>query len=303
MMIRRKHVRSGLAAAALAVMIPLATPAIPSAAAKVAPPPPQVPIELNTDGFTIPGANPRPGGYITFQVSTTVAEGRWLALLRPRPGVGIEQVMKDFADGASNDPATRAAGIRAEYRDTDFFGGAAVYPGSPEALTQYLTEGRYYLVETSAADTSVVQTLDITSEVTPATPPRPQIVIDVGGRDRAHFSGVPTHIPQHATILYRNHYKQPEEAIFVGIKPGETHESVQAYFDAQQAGQPLPPNPFMRSGGGTPPISAGRTVRIQVNMPPGDYSLLSFLYDADTLVKQAYQGLHAELQVCTRSDG
>ena len=301
-MIRTRPVRTGLAAAALAVMIPLMSPAISTAATHTAPPPPELAISLTQNGFTIPGPNPRPGGYVTFNVSTDVAEGRWLALLRPQPGVSIDQVMKDFADGQSNDPATRAAGIRAEYRDTDFFGGAAVYPGSPEALTQYLTQGRYYLVETSAADSSIVQTLDVTSEVTPATPPRPQVVIDVSGRDKAHFSGVPTHIPQHATILYRNLYKQPEEAIIVGIKPGETHESVQAYFDAQQAGTPLPPNPFMRSGGGTPPIFAGRTVRIQVNMPPGDYSLLSFLYDADTLVKQAYQGLHAELQVCTRSD-
>src|SRR4051812_42864298 len=81
-------------------------------AAPVGPPPPKLSITMTPDGFTIPGPNPRPGGYITFEVSTAVSGGQWLALMRPQPGVGFQQVMTEFIDAASPDPAVAMPALR-----------------------------------------------------------------------------------------------------------------------------------------------------------------------------------------------
>lgn len=265
-----------------------------TATAAPAGPPPKVPITLRSDGFSIAGPNPRPGGYVTFDVNTDVPDGRWMSLMRPQPGVSLDQVLKDFNDAASPDPAVAMPALRAEYRDTDFLGGTSVFPGSPVSLTQRLSEGRYYFVDTSPSGDTTIQTLDVTMETVPATPPRPHGFVQFVGRDTPRILA-PARLPANGTIRFGNTYTMPEEMIFVPTTPDATHASIQAYFEAQLAGKPLPPNPFAGPSGGALAISPGRTAIVRLHLPPGHYSVLSFLLDPDTGVKQAYLGLHKEL--------
>ncbi|MDH2427232.1 hypothetical protein [Sphaerisporangium sp. TRM90804] len=134
--------------------------------------------------------------------------------------------------------------------------------------------------------------LQVTQENSPALPLPIDGVVYMGnllGKDFMIASGS---IPADGRLLVRNDSSQPQEAMFLELLPGATDRDIQAYFDAQLAGRPLPPRPFFDSIGGMLALSPGKQMMFSVHLPPGRYGVFSWLRIPETGIDACALGMH-----------
>ena len=98
-------------------------------------PTPVLDVNLTTQGFVLPGPNPRPAGLTTFHVTTQDRTGHYWATFNLKNGVTFEQVSQWFHDGELPDLSIAVPALHNLYTNVDFTGGVAVYPTSPIDLT------------------------------------------------------------------------------------------------------------------------------------------------------------------------
>lgn len=282
---------------------------------------PVLPVTLTAAGFTIPGANPRPAGLVTFSVSAPGTQGYYWTSFKLENGVTLTQVGQWLAEAESSDSSVALPAVRDLYANVDFTGGLAVNGGSTMGLTMGLTPGTYYFTEAPAEPTagdsaaampaamaaaatalaaptpSPLQILQVTSSVSPAWPPPftgALVLRDTGGMARYYpvgqFRGT-------GAFLLSNDTSQPQEANFEQVSAGTTDQQVTDYFNAALAGTTLPPDPFLAQVGGELLLSPGNTVIVHTTFGPGWYCALSFPTDENTGVKQAYEGTHVVLHM------
>jgi hypothetical protein len=288
---------------------------------------PVLPISLSPAGFVLPGPNPRPAGLVTFQVSTADARGHYWSTFKLKNGVTLAQVGQWFAQGESPDRSIALPALHNLYTNVEFTGGVAVYPSSPIGLTVNLTPGTYYITDAlggEAASTApaairalgaAVQAaqrpsvagdpvpspfaiLEVTSTNQSALPPPFSAVLEAVQRDGRAVLLPLGQFRAHGAFLFRNDAVLPQEANFLGVTPGVTDQDVQRYYDAVFAGNFTVPSPFVGGPpGGELIISPGEMVIVSLDFTPGWYVALSFPTDWDTGVKQAYEGVHAVIQL------
>lgn len=262
-------------------------------------PPPVLPITLTMNGFSVPGPNPRPAGPVTFQFSAVPGPtGHWWTADTLNSGVTLAKATQDLDESYSSDPAVALPALRAFYSDLTFYGGVSVDAGSHLSLTETLDPGTYYLTdETATTGTTPPSTLG-QAQLTVTAPYQPARVPPPDGSISATLSGghqiiaAPAELPAAGRILLSDHTAQPQEFIVVQVQPGTTDQQIQAYFNAEQGGQPLPPDPFLATAGGMLAISPGRSAELGIAFQPGRYAVLSFVRDAQTGVEEALEGMH-----------
>jgi hypothetical protein len=271
-------------------------------AAKTWPAPPTVEINTTKDGFCVPGPDPRPAGPVTFRVSTPETGPRWWQVMRLRGSATIAQVKQEYADSASTDPAVALPALRAIYRDVDFHGGTSVVADRPVSVTTELEQGTYYASDTAlegATDDCGTGRTHLQRLHAVGQPPRPSGRVPVNARvdavvtDAGQRFVAPSTFPSHASIRVRNRAHQPHELIVIGVRPGTTDRDVSAFF----GGDTSVPNPFLTVAGGMLAISPGREAVFRIDLPPGQYCLLSFVKNPNTGIKSAIEGMHKTISV------
>jgi hypothetical protein len=321
--IRTTLLCSGIAIVTVAT-VGLATPAAqatPAAAPRI-PAAPVLPVNLSTAGFVLPGPNPRPGGVVTFQVSTVDARGHYWSTFKLRNGVTLAQVGQWFADGENPDHTIAFPALHNLYTNVQFTGGVAVFPSTPVGLTMNLTQGTYYITDTlgfqaPSSSQAAIRTLgaavrpqaapaaagdpapspfamlEVTSTSQRALPPAFSAVIEAVQHD-GHAVLVPVgRFRAQGSFLFRNDAVLPQEATFLAVAPGVTDQDVSNYYAAIFRGDFTVPSPFVPGpSGGELIISPGEMVIVSLAFTPGRYVALSFPTNWDTGVKQAYEGVH-----------
>jgi hypothetical protein len=208
-------------------------------------------------------------------------------LLRFHPGYSYARFLADGAR-ASGKGAAAAAAMRRVFADTEFLGGANVFPGTPASFTVTVRPGTYYL----GAMTGRPSFRRITVAGAPAGP-APSTAATVTAYDFGFRTSAAT-LPAHGTITIRNTGKQIHRLLFEPVKAGTTRAQLGAYLRTT-GGRPYgPPPSFARRGPqvGTAMISPGQTVELSYSLPAGRYALLCFQPDSDTGKPQALEGMY-----------
>ena len=284
----RRQIRLLCAFGACALVTPIATaqagrPTSDRLAAPVAQP---ITVTMTAEGMSIKGpVRWRPGAV---RIAAVGRGGeRELTLLRFRPGYTYARFLADgaLADGSSS---AAAAALHRVFAETDFLGGADVFPGEPAAFTVTLAAGTYYLGEMNGRPA-------FHRIVVAGNPLRrtPQAKVVVTAYDFGFRASRPT-LPARGTIAIRNTGRQVHRLVFVPVRPGTTRTEIGAWL-RKVGGWPYGPRPpFARQGLqlGTAMISPGRKLELTYSLPPGEYALLCFQPDSRTGKPQALEGMY-----------
>ncbi|MFB7361235.1 hypothetical protein [Streptomyces hydrogenans] len=253
-------------------------------------------LALTHTGLTLPVTGHRPG-WLTFRATTADTSGHYLSILKLAPGVTVNDVNTLMGQVTSADPAISVPAVQRLYRDVEFNGGISVQAGKPVSVSVNLESGTYHVVESSASWTSgrppyYAQTLEISGDRLTVRPPAHDAVLlaaTLGGKP-AFIA--PSEVDHDPAYLVANLTASPQEAIFRPVAPGTTDAAIQAYYDAEKAGAPLP-SPFTGRAGGMLPISPGKIAVVRFeNSAPGEYAVSSFTRDPQTAERNAYNGMH-----------
>lgn len=282
--------------------------------------PPVLDIHVTPEGFTVPGPNPRPSGPVTFRVTAEGPTGYYWSAYKLLNGTTLVQFVEWMQQSNSPDPDVALPALRLLYQNVDYSGGAVIHPGKTIELTQTLTPGVYYFgsspiggwqptgaaapsisdLAASGPSISALQSsepspfgwLEITEEVQRALPLPINGVVSMHRVGDRNFIAATTVMRANGRILVRNRTSQPQEAVFVELRPGATDRDIQEYFDAQREGRPLPPRPFFGNLGGMLALAPGKELLLSVDLPPGRYGVFSWLRDAETGIDSAALGMH-----------
>ncbi|KAB2346122.1 hypothetical protein [Actinomadura rudentiformis] len=252
-------------------------------------------IVVSADGFTAPAAVRE--GATTFRVSASDPDGAYIGLVRLRPGATLARYLDDLQRAyGQKDPA---AGKAVE-RDVVMYGGAAVLPGTPVSTTTVLTPGSYYLVDFKDVGrpglADKVRPLRVLPSARPSVRPRAAAqILQVATPDGARFR-VPAKVRGGAPIRVTNLSSQFNEAILMPVKPGTTRADIGAFFAAMDRGERAP-YPFTGGPLGTVPMSPGRSAVLSIDLPAGNYALVTWLPDYRTGHMHAAQGMYELITV------
>ena len=231
-------------------------------------------------------------GYVSFRVSATNARvSSSISLFRPKARVTVARVMSDLREEFSQNPRTAAKGTRDLVRDATFYGLADVGKGTPAAVTVFLQEGTYYLMDLGAppAGAPRLTTLRVReSELwRRQAVPRYSATVSLTSSDRFL---APRTLPAHGTVLVRNISDTIHFMEMTPVKRGTTDAQIQRFFDSHSQGQP----PFAVNGPsvGMDVLSPGRLARLTYRLPAGTYVLLCFVSDDRTGMPHALMGMH-----------
>jgi hypothetical protein len=243
-------------------------------------------VTMTAKGMSITGPTRWRPGAVRIAAVGRGAE-RELTLLRFRPGYSYSRFLADGARSAGGSSAAAAA-LHRVFAETEFLGGADVFPGEPAAFTVTLARGTYYLGEMKGrpAFRRIVVAGAPLGQAEKAT-----VVVtayDFG------FHASRRDLPAHGTIAIRNTGKQVHRLVFEPVRPGTTRAEIGAWL-RKVGGRPYgPPPPFARQGPqlGTAMISPGEEVELTYSLPPGEYALLCFQPDSRTGTPQALEGMY-----------
>jgi hypothetical protein len=209
-------------------------------------------------------------------------------LLHFHPGYGYARFLTDGAHANGHTPDAATAMHRL-FANTDFLGGANVFPGTPASFTARLAPGTYYLGEMTARPD--FRRITVTRTSAPATPSPNTVVTayDFGFRSNH------TSLPAKGTITIRNTGNQIHRLLLVPVKTGTSRTELGAYLRKTGGAADGPPPPFARKGPqlGTSMISPGQQIELTYTLTPGDYALLSFQPDSRTGKPQTLEGMYA----------
>ena len=281
-----KHPRLLYAIAALALLAALAATQATASARNSRSELPAVSITVNGSKLTISGPTRWRPGSIRINAASHGGEQEF-SLLCFHPGYSYARFLTDGAR-ANGHTAAAAAAMRRLFANTDFLGGANVFPGTPAAFTVTVPAGTYYLGEMTTRPSF----RKITVAGTPAAT-APKTAATVTAYDFGFRTNPPT-LPAKGTITIRNTGTQIHRLLFVPIKTGTSRAQIGAYL-RKTGGQPYgPPPPFTRQGPqvGTAMISPGRQIQFSYTLPAGTYALLCFQPDSRTGKPQALEGMY-----------
>jgi hypothetical protein len=211
-----------------------------------------------------------------------------LTLLRFKRGYSYSRFLADGAPAKGHSP-TAASALRRLFANTDFLGGANVFPGEPARVTVTVRSGTYYLGEMTTKP--VFRRIEVEGAPAAGAPKTSRAVVtayDFGFRANKHS------LPARGTITIRNTGKQIHRLLFVPVKAGTSRAQIGAYL-RKTGGRPDGPQPpFARSGPqvGTAMISPGRQIQFSYALPAGTYALLCFQPDTRTGKPQALEGMY-----------
>lgn len=247
---------------------------------------PLVRVTLGHRGPRIHGPTRWRPGAVRISVSTTLPDQE-LTLLQFKAGYSYTRFLRDGAR-ANSRTRTAATALRRVLADTDFLGGADVFPGTPASFTVNLAPGTYYLGEMS--NRPAFHKITVTGSKRVPTPTRHAVLTayDFGFRTSQKT------LPASGTIAIRNTGRQIHRLNLVPVKTGTTRAQVGAYL-RKTAGRPDgPPPPFARRGPqlGTSMISPGKSFALSYRIPAGDYAVLCFQPDTRNGKPQTLDGMY-----------
>ncbi|MEU6151035.1 hypothetical protein ABZ816_13635 [Actinosynnema sp. NPDC047251] len=241
-----------------------------------------VDIAVSPAGFTAPDR--LTAGVVTFRVSSTDPDGAWLGLVRPRPGVTLEQYLGDLERAMGADPV---GGGQAVARDVEMLGGVAV-AHVPASATLPVAPGSYYLV-----DFRDVGKPDLASRVRPVrvAPGRASTDVRAESTVVALDGRYLTPGVLRGPVRFVNLSPQANEAMLMPVRPGATLTDLDAFF-AHRA-----PAPFTGGPTGVVPLSQGRSAVLAHGLPAGRYALVTWVTDVRTGKMFAAGGMRALVTV------
>lgn len=277
--------RSFVVIAAFAVLVAVAAAPPGSAAPRAQIP--HVVVTLGHRGPTIHGPLHWRPGTVRISVSTAVPDQE-VTLLRFHRGYSYSRFLADGAR-ANGGGAGAAAALHRVFRNTDFLGGADVFPGSPASISITVTPGTYYLGEMTGRPS--FRRITVAGAHSPAVAAAAAVVTayDFG------FRTTPASLPTNGTITIRNAGRQIHRLNLIPVRPDTTRAEVGAYLRRTGGRPDGPPPPFARRGPqlGTSMISPGRRFDLSYRLPAGTYALLSFQPDSRTGKPQTLEGMYA----------
>jgi hypothetical protein len=273
------------ALAALAAAAALAADTSASAPGRAALP--LVRVTLGHRGPVIHGPVRWRPGAVRIDVSTSIPDQE-LTLLRFHPGYGYGRFLADGA-AANGHAAGAAAAMRRVLANTDFLGGADVFPGTPATFTVTVAPGTYYLGEMTGRP--AFEKIVVVGAARPVAPAAGAVLTayDFGFRVDGPA------LPAHGTITIRNTGRQLHRLNLVPVRAGTTRAEVGAYLRRTGGRPDGPPPPFARRGPqlGTSMISPGGRFELGYRLPAGDYAIVCFQPDGRTGRPQALEGMYA----------
>ncbi|MGW0737170.1 hypothetical protein [Streptomyces sp. NPDC002851] len=227
-----------------------------------------------------------PAGDVAFRVHTTGRTTGFVGLAQLRGGASEDEFRARLrrvfeTEGAENIQAAREFAATAE-----LFGGAQTHPGQDLTFTAHLEPGRYLVLEfldfqgdrgrEPEPGQEYLRTLTVTDAADDGTPARPAAVLtarDVPGQGpRFQLEG---HILPGRTLRYVNAMgrDQVDELVFYPIDDDSvTEDDLQAFFDGSTTEPPFD----MARVLGTPPLSPGRHVTLELPLKPGRYAVATW---------------------------
>jgi hypothetical protein len=281
-----RHTRALCALATLALGAPIAAAQATPSTRSVDATAPTVTVTMSGKRLAIAGPTHwRPGAVRISAVSRGGEQE--LTLLQFRADYTYARFVADGAR-ANGQNAGAAAAMRRVFAETDFLGGADVFPGTPAAFTVDLAPGTYYLGAMNAHP--VFRRIVVAGTPLPAATKSDALVTayDFGFRTSTKT------LPAHGTITIRNTGRQIHRVVFETVKTGTTRAQIGAYL-RKTGGRPYgPPPSFARQGPdlGTAMISPGRQIELSYSLPAGEYALLCFQRDNRTGKPQALEGMY-----------
>ncbi|WP_216215932.1 hypothetical protein [Amycolatopsis aidingensis] len=289
----RRGFLAGSAAVAGATTLGLASG--PAAAATTSWRSGEVDVVLNADSLTVPSEIPF--GVVTFNVRTTVQNGRSLLLVRLHEGVSVEDYLANLARTSSRDPAERAEAARRLAEDSDYLGGSAVSGGVSTSFTQVLTQGTYHLINFNYASASEIPPVREVRTAGPCGqirfPGVDDLIIHRQEGDQPVFHLPSTRLKASGHHLVLNTARYGNEAVLARVRPGTTVEDMREYYAKMKSGNPPPPaeSPVVSWPCGLSAISPGRSAVLRTDLPAGPYVLFSYIIDPVTGYPPAYDGM------------
>jgi hypothetical protein len=238
-------------------------------------------------GFTMPERHS--AGFVTFDVSTTHAQGGLFALWKLGPATTLGEALRYALMGLSDTRSESIQGGRALQQHADILGAAAVLPGQPVSFTSLLSPSTYYFVTyqdlreggvSQAAQR--LRRLSITSHYSAARPPvaSATAVFTLAGRRAAYR--MPTRLPGGRPLRMVNAMPQLTEAVFMPVRPDTTREQLRRFFAAADQEDWSVEPPFIGGPVGLPALSPNRTTLIEPALRPGLYALVTWYPDFNT---------------------
>ncbi|MGC9544543.1 hypothetical protein [Streptomyces sp. UG1] len=246
----------------------------------------QAPLAVVTGegGFTAPAT--AAAGDVAFRVHTTGRTTGYVGLAQLRGGATEDEFRARLrrvfeTEGAENIRAAREFAATAE-----LFGGAQTHPGQDLTFTAHLEPGRYLVLEfldfqgargrDPEPGQEYLRALTVADAQRGGTAPRPAAVLtarDVPGKGpRFKLEGriLPGRPLRYVNAMGRD---QVDELVFYPIEDDSvTENDLQAFFDGSTAEPPFD----MARVLGTPPLSPGREVIVELPLKPGRYAVATW---------------------------
>ena len=230
-------------------------------------------VQAGEYAYTVKG-NPH-SGWVTIKFDNLGQENHMLAVVQVKPNVTAKQVK---AAAISNDDAAFKK-IAAGDPDRGFGTPQLIGPGESTQTISQLPAGRFALMcFVPAPDGSphiahgMVTTLDVTTPKSSAKPPKTDLQVTLTDTGITVPDG---DAPRQFTAKVTNTGTTPHDFTLVRLEPGQTIDTVKAYFDAffntGKASGP-PPGVIVGGIGGLDP---GKTGYLVQKLTPGHYGYIS----------------------------
>lgn len=257
-----------------------------------------VKVTVSTDGVTVSPTR-IPAGVVTVEVVTPDAANRSVGLIKLHDGVALESFMDHYVQATNPDPVLRRQALAQIDSEASYLGGANVTAASgPVRSTSIVTPGTYQIFTYTAVGTPTYRQSIAALEVVSAGAPVgriagvPTLVAAYDDGPIARYL-IPRDLPACGEILFANQGSQLNELQFIAVRPGTAEAEVQAFFDALRSGQAPPSNPFVSSPAGLCPITPGSAALLSTKLPAGPYLAACFISNRTTLMKRAFEGTWA----------
>jgi hypothetical protein len=234
-------------------------------------------------------------GSIRFAVSTTNKStpnggGSDITMFKLKTGKTLADVFQGVTDEFGKNPAL---GTRELTAAATFRGLADVVVGTPSTVTENVSPGKYYLVDTAGSPTAANLTTLTVKEAKDQKHSEhgsglaSQVTVRATSADRFI---APRNWPHEGTYTFRNTSDTLHFMAIEPVKTGTTDKQVQQYFDSHV--QTPPPFMKMGPGGGNDVVSPGYSLQVTYDLPKGTYVLLCFVADDVTGMPHAFMGMH-----------
>lgn len=259
-----------------------------------APRPPVISVDVTTaGGFSLPSSIH--AGLVTFRISSP-EDGHAIQGFSLKNGATLDQAMNDIDLVLGGDHPTVVAALKNLYHDVTEVGGIFASTYAPQEVTIPLTAGTYYFIDLNDIDnpplTPRIHALHVHGAFQPSTPPMFTSVITGTMMGDMPMFVAPTRLRHDATFLDVVTGDELHESVFRPTVPGTTDAYITQFYDAFEAGTPLPPSPWTGIQAGLQAMSPGRWAIVHIDLPPGPYALICYVPSDENGVPHGHMGMH-----------